>query len=60
MSEEQKSSTPVVSKVLSSLPLKEVFAALWARQPGADPVRKVSIVPRGRALGVTLSTPDSE
>ena len=27
MSEEQKSSTPVVSKVLSSLPLKEVFAA---------------------------------
>ena len=29
-------------------------------QPGADPVRKVSIVPRGRALGVTLSTPDSD
>src|SRR5207248_7552110 len=26
--------------------------------PGADPVRKVSIVPRGRALGVTLSSPD--
>jgi cell division protease FtsH len=26
--------------------------------PGADPVRKVSIVPRGQALGVTLSTPD--
>jgi cell division protease FtsH len=25
---------------------------------GADPVRKVSIVPRGQALGVTLSTPD--
>jgi cell division protease FtsH len=29
-------------------------------QPGADPVRKVSIVPRGRALGVTLSTPDAD
>jgi cell division protease FtsH len=26
--------------------------------PGADPVRKVSIIPRGRALGVTFSTPD--
>ncbi|MFL5915877.1 MAG: ATP-dependent zinc metalloprotease FtsH [Gaiellaceae bacterium] len=26
--------------------------------PGADPVRKVSIVPRGQALGVTLSSPD--
>jgi len=29
-------------------------------QPGADPVRKVSIIPRGRALGVTLSTPDTD
>jgi cell division protease FtsH len=28
--------------------------------PGADPVRKVSIIPRGIALGVTLSTPDSD
>jgi cell division protease FtsH len=26
--------------------------------PGADPVRKVSIIPRGRALGVTFSSPD--
>jgi cell division protease FtsH len=25
---------------------------------GADPVRKISIVPRGEALGVTLSSPD--
>jgi cell division protease FtsH len=25
--------------------------------PGADPLRKVSIVPRGRALGVTIQTP---
>jgi cell division protease FtsH len=29
-------------------------------EPGADPVRKVSIVPRGRALGVTLATPDAD
>jgi len=35
-------------------------ALLGMLQPGADPVRKVSIVPRGRALGVTLSTPDSD
>jgi cell division protease FtsH len=27
---------------------------------GADPVRKISIVPRGEALGVTLSSPDSD
>jgi cell division protease FtsH len=29
-------------------------------QPGADPVRKVSIIPRGRTLGVTLSTPETD
>jgi cell division protease FtsH len=28
--------------------------------PGADPVRKVSIIPRGRALGVTFSAPESD
>jgi cell division protease FtsH len=28
--------------------------------PSADPVRKISIIPRGMALGVTLSTPDSD
>ncbi|MFL5896744.1 MAG: ATP-dependent zinc metalloprotease FtsH [Thermoleophilaceae bacterium] len=28
--------------------------------PGADPVRKISIIPRGQALGVTLSTPESD
>src|SRR5262249_2698360 len=28
--------------------------------PGADPVRKISIIPRGQALGVTLSTPDAD
>ncbi|GGQ29748.1 ATP-dependent zinc metalloprotease FtsH [Streptomyces roseolilacinus] len=35
-------------------------ALLGMLQPGADPVRKVTIVPRGRALGVTLSAPDTE
>jgi cell division protease FtsH len=35
-------------------------ALLGMLQPGADPVRKVSIIPRGRSLGVTLSTPDSD
>jgi cell division protease FtsH len=28
--------------------------------PGADPVRKVSIIPRGQALGVTFSAPDAD
>jgi cell division protease FtsH len=28
--------------------------------PGADPVRKVSIIPRGQALGVTFSAPDDD
>ncbi|MET9875528.1 ATP-dependent zinc metalloprotease FtsH [Actinacidiphila glaucinigra] len=35
-------------------------ALLGMLHPGADPVRKITIVPRGRALGVTLSTPDSD
>ena len=35
-------------------------ALLGMLQPGADPVRKVSIIPRGRALGVTLSTPERD
>jgi cell division protease FtsH len=35
-------------------------ALLGMLQPGADPVRKVSIIPRGRALGVTLSTPEAD
>ncbi len=28
--------------------------------PGADPVRKVSIIPRGQSLGVTVSAPDAD
>jgi cell division protease FtsH len=35
-------------------------ALLGMLQPGADPVRKVSIIPRGRTLGVTLSTPEAD
>jgi cell division protease FtsH len=35
-------------------------ALLGMLQAGADPVRKISIIPRGRALGVTLSTPDTD
>src|SRR5690349_25123023 len=35
-------------------------ALLGMLQPGADPVRKVSIIPRGRALGVTYQSPESD
>jgi cell division protease FtsH len=35
-------------------------ALLGMLQPGADPVRKISIIPRGRALGVTLQTPEQD
>ncbi len=35
-------------------------ALLGMLAPGADPVRKVSIIPRGRALGVTFSSPDTD
>ncbi|MEM7288561.1 MAG: ATP-dependent zinc metalloprotease FtsH [Actinomycetota bacterium] len=35
-------------------------ALLAMLEPGADPVRKISIIPRGGALGVTLSAPDSD
>ncbi|WP_155057697.1 ATP-dependent zinc metalloprotease FtsH [Streptomyces blattellae] len=35
-------------------------ALLGMLEPGADPVRKITIVPRGRALGVTMSTPEVE
>jgi cell division protease FtsH len=35
-------------------------ALLGMLVPGADPVRKVSIIPRGQALGVTLQTPEAD
>ena len=35
-------------------------AVLGMLEPGADPVRKVSIVPRGLALGVTFQSPESD
>lgn len=35
-------------------------AILSIRVPGNDPLHKVTIVPRGRALGVTISLPDKD
>ena len=35
-------------------------ALLGMLTAGADPVRKVSIIPRGQALGVTLQSPESD
>ena len=35
-------------------------ALLGMLQPGADPVRKISIVPRGSALGVTFQSPEAD
>ncbi|HJR92389.1 MAG TPA: ATP-dependent zinc metalloprotease FtsH [Acidimicrobiia bacterium] len=35
-------------------------ALLGMLREGADPVRKISIIPRGRALGVTFQSPDAD
>ncbi|MGO9954485.1 MAG: ATP-dependent zinc metalloprotease FtsH [Solirubrobacteraceae bacterium] len=35
-------------------------ALLGMLQPGSDPVRKISIIPRGHALGVTFQSPESD
>src|SRR4051794_32843903 len=35
-------------------------AVLGMLEPGADPVRKVSIIPRGQALGVTFQSPEGD
>jgi cell division protease FtsH len=35
-------------------------ALLGMLTPGADPVRRVTIIPRGRALGVTVQTPQAD
>ena len=35
-------------------------ALLGMLEPGADPVRKISIIPRGQALGVTYQSPESD
>jgi len=35
-------------------------ALLGMLHPGADPVRKISIIPRGRALGVTFQSPTTD
>jgi cell division protease FtsH len=35
-------------------------ALLGMLTPGADPIRKISIIPRGGALGVTFSAPDND
>ena len=47
---------------IASAPPTTSPATRWSAcsPPSADPVRKVSIIPRGMALGVTLSTPDAD
>ncbi len=53
---------PAVARPTASAPptTSPGHALVGMLTPGADPVRKVSIIPRGMALGVTLSTPDSD
>jgi cell division protease FtsH len=36
------------------------YALLGMLTPGADPVRKISITPRGQALGVTYQSPQAD
>ena len=35
-------------------------ALVALKLPGTDPLHKVSIIPRGRALGVTMQLPEDE
>ncbi len=35
-------------------------ALIGMLEPGADPVRKISIIPRGQALGVTFQSPEKD
>src|SRR4029453_6660201 len=35
-------------------------AVVAALMPGADPLHKVTIIPRGRALGVTMQLPEGD
>ena len=51
------SPTPTASAPPTTRPGTPIVGMLTR---GADPVRKVSIIPRGMALGVTLATPDDD
>jgi len=35
-------------------------AVIGMTLPGCDPVHKVTVIPRGRALGVTMSLPEMD
>ena len=52
--------TPFDPAVTPAAPDLGVVADTFWRLPGADPVHRVSIVPRGQALGVTYQRPDSD
>jgi cell division protease FtsH len=71
----QQDFTDSLEKIILGAPRKMVMSAEDRRRTayheaghavvgmltaGADPVRKVSIIPRGRALGVTFSAPDND
>ena len=48
-------------RIASEPPITSPATRWWGcSRPDADPVRKISIIPRGMALGVTLSTPDAD
>lgn len=60
MGAERKSMVITPAEKLGTAYHEAGHAVIGTLLPGCDPVHKVSVIPRGRALGVTLSLPETD